>query len=85
MPGASNTTQLDLSDFEEPENPLTALQIFKNQNLRQLTVFSWRTRGWEVKSRIHGLNLLLDAVCQRNHLATKPCKRWIIKIPSEHG
>ncbi|KAJ6879692.1 hypothetical protein NC652_033101 [Populus alba x Populus x berolinensis] len=27
MPGASNTTQLDLSDFEEPENPLTALQI----------------------------------------------------------
>ncbi|KAG6749674.1 hypothetical protein POTOM_046740 [Populus tomentosa] len=65
MPGASNTTQLDLSDFEEPENPLTALQILKNQNLRQLTVFSWRTHGWEVKSRIHGLNLLLDALCQR--------------------
>ncbi|KAJ6873109.1 hypothetical protein NC651_032078 [Populus alba x Populus x berolinensis] len=34
MPGASNTIQLDLSDFEEPENPLTALQIL-NQALQE--------------------------------------------------
>ena len=39
--------------------------------MRQLTVFSWRTHGWEVKSRIRGRNLILDALCQRNHLTNQ--------------